>query len=73
MGDEAFRERAKLYATDIDEEALNQARLATYSAKDLEPVAPKLRQQLSAIREFIVDGRATRRQIVADQDSSGSR
>ncbi len=38
MGVEAFRERVKIYATDIDEDALNQARLATYSAKEIESV-----------------------------------
>jgi two-component system CheB/CheR fusion protein len=44
-GEDAFRERIKIYATDVDEEALNQARLASYSAKDLEPVAPELRDR----------------------------
>jgi two-component system CheB/CheR fusion protein len=38
MGLEAFRQRVKIYATDIDEEALSAARQAIYSAKDLEPV-----------------------------------
>jgi two-component system, chemotaxis family, CheB/CheR fusion protein len=28
----------KIYATDIDDEALNQARQAAYSAKQVEPV-----------------------------------
>ena len=36
MGWEAFRERVKIYATDVDEEALAQARLASYSAKEVE-------------------------------------
>ena len=36
MGVEAFRERVKIYATDIDEDALDQARLATYNAKEIE-------------------------------------
>jgi len=36
MGAEGFRERVKVYGTDADEEALNIARLASYSAKDLE-------------------------------------
>ncbi|HTM07883.1 MAG TPA: CheR family methyltransferase [Verrucomicrobiae bacterium] len=46
MGIEAFRERVKIYATDVDEEALNIARLATYSAKDLEAIEdPELRNK----------------------------
>ncbi|MBD2484580.1 CheR family methyltransferase [Planktothrix sp. FACHB-1365] len=35
IGIEQFRERVKIYATDIDEEALNQARQAIYLQKDL--------------------------------------
>ena len=42
LGAEAFRERVKIYGTDADEEALNLARLAAYSAKDLETVDPAL-------------------------------
>jgi two-component system, chemotaxis family, CheB/CheR fusion protein len=42
MGAVAFRERVKIYGTDADEEALNVARLASYTAKDLETVDPAL-------------------------------
>ncbi|HEY9615210.1 MAG TPA: CheR family methyltransferase [Microcoleaceae cyanobacterium] len=35
IGIEQFRERVKIYATDMDEEALDQARQATYSARDM--------------------------------------
>jgi len=42
LGAEAFRERVKVYGTDADEEALNQARLASYAAKDLETVPAEL-------------------------------
>src|SRR5262245_24541320 len=45
MGAEAFRERVKVYATDADEEALNQARLAAYSAKETEDLPPALRER----------------------------
>jgi two-component system CheB/CheR fusion protein len=38
MGHEAYRERVKIYATDVDEDALNTARQASYSAKDLEAI-----------------------------------
>jgi two-component system CheB/CheR fusion protein len=40
IGIEQFRERVKIYATDVDEEALNQARQATYDARDLNGVLP---------------------------------
>jgi two-component system, chemotaxis family, CheB/CheR fusion protein len=36
LGPEAFRERVKIYGTDADEEALNVARLASYTQKDVE-------------------------------------
>jgi two-component system CheB/CheR fusion protein len=45
MGAQAFRERVKVYATDVDEHALAQARLATYGARDIEPVPPELRER----------------------------
>src|SRR6185369_10215233 len=34
LGEEEFRKRVKIYATDIDDEALGQARQAVYTAKD---------------------------------------
>jgi two-component system CheB/CheR fusion protein len=40
-----LRDRVKIYATDVDEEALNLARHASYSEKDLEPVPPELREK----------------------------
>jgi two-component system CheB/CheR fusion protein len=36
------RERVKIYATDVDEEALTQARQACYTAKQVEGVPPEL-------------------------------
>nr|WP_290225204.1 CheR family methyltransferase [Trichocoleus desertorum] len=41
IGMEQFRERVKIYATDVDEEALNQARQATYLERELEGLAPE--------------------------------
>jgi two-component system, chemotaxis family, CheB/CheR fusion protein len=38
LGEEQLRERVKIYATDIDEEALDQARQAKYSVKEVEGV-----------------------------------
>ena len=45
IGVEAFGQRVKIYATDVDEEALNLARQAAYSAKALEPVSEQLRKK----------------------------
>ncbi|MHC5856335.1 CheR family methyltransferase [Nostoc sp.] len=45
LGAEEFRQRVKIYATDVDEDALNQARLAVYSAKDVQAVPDELRQK----------------------------
>jgi two-component system CheB/CheR fusion protein len=42
LGEQQFRERVKIYATDIDNEALGQARQASYSARDLNGLAPEL-------------------------------
>src|SRR3954454_12275332 len=45
LGVERFRSRVKVYATDIDEEALSEARAATYSPQALEAVPEELRDQ----------------------------
>jgi len=38
MGDVAFRERVKIYATDVDEEALDVARYGAYAPRQIEDV-----------------------------------
>ncbi|GAX38585.1 CheR family methyltransferase [Nodularia sp. NIES-3585] len=45
LGAEQFRQRVKIYATDVDEEALNQARQAVYSQKDVQLVPPELKEK----------------------------
>src|SRR5262245_64886622 len=40
-----FRQRVKIYATDVDEEALARARQAVYPSASLETVPPELRQK----------------------------
>ncbi|UXA20460.1 CheR family methyltransferase [Mycobacterium sp. SMC-4] len=42
MGPDDFRQRVKIYATDVDEEALAEARTASYDAKAVESVRPEL-------------------------------
>src|SRR5262245_58172464 len=43
MGAEAFRERVKIYATDVDEDALDTARQAAYGDRQIEDVPENLR------------------------------
>ncbi|TML28974.1 MAG: PAS domain S-box protein [Actinobacteria bacterium] len=45
LGDDAYRERVKIYATDVDEDALNVARHATYSADDVKDVPEPVRER----------------------------
>lgn len=45
LGVEQFRERVKIYATDVDEEALHQSRQAIYSAKEVADIPPELLEQ----------------------------
>ncbi len=59
LGRDAFRTRVKIYATDADEDALNQARAASYSAAQVEAVPADLRA-----RYFTADGD----QFVFDKD-----
>lgn len=42
LGSDAFRQRVKIYATDIDEEALAEARAASYDERSVESVPPDL-------------------------------
>jgi two-component system CheB/CheR fusion protein len=42
LGVQAFCRRVKIYATDLDEDALKIARLATYTPHDVEAVPPEL-------------------------------
>jgi two-component system, chemotaxis family, CheB/CheR fusion protein len=45
LGLEAYRQRVKIYATDVDEDALSQARAAVYEAKAVESVPADLRER----------------------------
>ena len=45
LGSEEYRDRTKIYATDVDEEALNQARLGRAEADQLEEVPVDFREK----------------------------
>lgn len=51
LGEEAFKERVKIFATDIDEVALAQARQASYTVKDAEVVPPEMKKKYLQIQE----------------------
>jgi two-component system CheB/CheR fusion protein len=42
LGEDAFRERVKIYATDVDEEALVEARQGAYTPREVEQIPPHL-------------------------------
>ena len=45
LGPATFLERVKIYATDLDDQALATARAGAYSPRDLEDVSPELRER----------------------------
>ncbi|MBX2863994.1 MAG: PAS domain-containing protein [Leptolyngbyaceae cyanobacterium MAG.088] len=45
LGPVQFRQRVKIYATDVDEEALTEARHANYTSQDLETISKPLRDK----------------------------
>jgi two-component system CheB/CheR fusion protein len=45
LGIDEFRDRVKIYATDVDEEALTHARHATYGPRELNAVPQELREK----------------------------
>jgi two-component system CheB/CheR fusion protein len=45
LGPEVFRERVKIYATDVDEEQLNGARQASYGEREMQAVPPDLQER----------------------------
>jgi two-component system CheB/CheR fusion protein len=45
LGPDAFRERVKIYATDVDEDALSVARHGTYGPKEMESLPEELRER----------------------------
>lgn len=45
LGEEKFRSKVKIFATDIDEAAFVQARTAVYASRDIEPVPLELRDK----------------------------
>ena len=49
LGTDVFRDRVKIYGTDVDEDALNKARHASYTAHEAEGVPPATRDAAVAV------------------------
>ena len=65
LGEEAFARRVKIFATDIDDEALAVARLATYSRAALEPVPePLIAKYFTPSGDELTFNKELRREIV---------
>ena len=65
MGMQAFCERVKIYATDLDEEALRAARHATYSPREVESVpAPLLERYFERTSNHYVFHRDLRKCVI---------
>ncbi len=65
LGPDQFRERVKIYATDLDEDALQQARAGAYDASALADVPEKLRDTyFEPAGEKHVFRRDLRRQVI---------
>jgi two-component system, chemotaxis family, CheB/CheR fusion protein len=45
LGESAYRERVKIFATDVDANAIDRARQGVYTPKQIEPVPPALRER----------------------------
>ncbi|MDB9535059.1 PAS domain-containing protein [Dolichospermum planctonicum CS-1226] len=65
LGIDDFRHRVKIYATDIDEEALNQARQANYSSRNIHAVPLELRDKyFDLINEKYIFQQDLRRAVI---------
>ena len=65
LGPEAYRERVKIYATDVDESALAAARSGAYSARETASLPADLRERyFEAVGERLVFRRDLRRAVI---------
>jgi two-component system, chemotaxis family, CheB/CheR fusion protein len=65
LGMDQFRHRVKIYASDVDDEALTQARHATYSAQHVQDIPPELlKRYFDRIDDRYVFNKDLRRAII---------
>jgi len=71
LGDKAFRDHVKIYATDVDDSALTQARHAVYGPRAVDPIPEPLRNKYfeqSPGRQFTVKNELRRSVIFGRHD-----
>jgi two-component system, chemotaxis family, CheB/CheR fusion protein len=65
LGREQFQNRVKIYATDVDDAALNEARAGTYTGKQIDHVPARLRERYFAAEgECFVFDKELRRSVI---------
>jgi two-component system CheB/CheR fusion protein len=65
LGDEPFRERVKIYATDVDDDALNQARQGAYTERETQNIPAELRQRyFESVNERLTFRKDLRRAVI---------
>lgn len=65
LGPDEFGRRAKIYATDLDDEGLSQARQATYTERDVRTVPPELlKRYFDAVGSWYVFHKDLRRSVI---------
>ncbi|PSN15574.1 chemotaxis protein CheR [filamentous cyanobacterium CCT1] len=64
IGIDAFQERVKIYATDLDDDALTEARQATYSQQKVEGLTATQREQFFECKEGLYTFRKDLRRLV---------
>jgi two-component system CheB/CheR fusion protein len=64
LGDDTFKERVKIYATDVDELALAQARTAAFTPKQLQNVPDELRAKYFTGSNHLLAFRSDIRRVV---------
>jgi two-component system, chemotaxis family, CheB/CheR fusion protein len=65
VGPEQYRDRVKIYGTDVDEEALNQARLGSYDGRAVEEVPRELLDKyFDRVNDRLVFSKELRRRVI---------
>jgi two-component system, chemotaxis family, CheB/CheR fusion protein len=64
LGEKEFRKRVKIYATDLDEEAVARGRLATFSARGVRDVPENLREKYFDVSRTVYTFRSDLRRCV---------
>jgi two-component system CheB/CheR fusion protein len=65
LGIESFKEQVKIYATDLDDEALNLARHASYGTRDISNIPPELLERyFESVNDNYIFHKDLRRSVI---------